>query len=159
MFINKNIELIIIYIIIGVFLYLNKYRCPCNTSDDKKSILCYRYEIYGVQLNHILLYMFLGFFYSEYFISLQFIGILWELFEIYLDKNEDIAFNFGGCLKIDKYNIRNLVGKGELKYLNPIDKYFNIKNSKIHTWHGSIAEIFANIFGFIIGYILYRIIK
>ena len=66
MFINKNIELIIIYIIIGG--YLNKYRCPCNTKDI----------LYGFR-NHILLYMFLGFFYN-YFISLQFIGIYGNYF-------------------------------------------------------------------------------
>ena len=35
--------------------------------------------------------------------------------------------------------------------MNPIDKFFNIKNSKIHSWHGSIAEVVPNILGFILG--------
>ena len=40
------------------------------------------------------------------------------------------------------------------KYLNPIDKFFGIKNSTLHGWHGSVAEIVVNVLGFIIGYIL-----
>ena len=40
--------------------------------------------------------------------------------------------------------------------MNPIDKLFGIKNSKIHGWHGSVAEIIVNIIGFEIGRKLYE---
>jgi len=70
---------------------------------------------------------------------------------MYLDKNEDIVFRYGGCLDKDIYNKEYIVGYGEDKYLNPIDKYFNIKNSKKHIWHGSLAEIFYSTIFFIIG--------
>ena len=74
-----------------------------------------------------------------------------------LDKNEKWTIqNLGGCLSDRDKNIKNSmynfkVYKGANKYINPVDKFFNIKNSKIHFWHGSVAEIFANIIGFIIG--------
>ena len=157
MFINKNIELFIIFIIIFIYYYTSKYRCPCNKNNNELSNTCYRYEIYGIQINHIILFMFFGYFCHEYFVLLQSIGIIWEIIEMYLDKYENIVYTFGGCLKKDNTNNKYKIGKDEIKYLNPIDKYFNIKNSKIHGWHGSIAEIIINFISFFIGYYLYLI--
>ena len=36
----------------------------------------------------------------------------------------------------------------EKKHLNAMDEFFKIKNSTIHGWHGSIAEVFVNMAGF-----------
>ena len=73
-----------------------------------------------------------------------------------LDKNEKWTIkNLGGRLS-ERPNIKNSiynfkVYKGMDKYVNPIDKFFNIKNSKLHFWHGSIAEVVTNIISFIVG--------
>ena len=61
---------------------------------------------------------------------------------MYLDKNEDKVFKYGGCLDKDIYNKKYIIGLDENKYLNPIDRFFGIENSKKHMWHGSISEIY-----------------
>ena len=140
-------------------LFYGKIICNCN----KKTIYCNRYEFYGVQFNHFIFFLFLGFYFPSYFILIQLLGIIWEFLEYILDKNEILAMNyFGGCLS-EKNN--NKLGKPYFytvyknipKYQNPIDKYFEIENSTIHTWHGSIAEIMPNIFGFSLGLIFNKI--
>jgi len=74
-----------------------------------------------------------------------------------LEKNEKWTIhNLGGRLSERPKNIKNSiynfkVYKGMEKYVNPIDKFFNIKNSKLHFWHGSIAEVVTNIISFIVG--------
>ena len=153
----KTQLLILLSIILSIIMIMYaRYFCPCNKDDKYLSNICVRYEIFGAQLNHLTTYILLGYFFPKNFIILQTIGILWELIEIYLDYNEEFAKHFGGCLKITKNNNKNIVGKNHNKYINPIDKLFGIKNSKIHTWHGSIAEIIVNLVGFAIGYYLYK---
>jgi hypothetical protein len=74
-----------------------------------------------------------------------------------LDKNEKWTIqHLGGCLSEQPNNIKNSIYNFKVykevdKYVNPIDKFFNIQNSKIHFWNGSIAEVVSNIIGFIIG--------
>tara|TARA_B100001093_G_scaffold3139_3_gene3243 strand:- start:13709 stop:14206 length:498 start_codon:yes stop_codon:yes gene_type:complete len=130
--------------------------CPC----DKESY-CVRHEFYGVQYNHLYLFVFLGFCFPSYFITWQILGALFELLEYWLDNNNEFVIkHLGGCLmkkpfnspKNPKYNF--IVYKNQQKYLNPIDRFFKINNSKIHSWHGSVAEILPNIIGFAIGYYL-----
>ena len=136
---------------------INKKNCPCDVPSEKLKDVCYRYEVFGIQTSHIYVYMLLGYLFPEYVIPVHVVGALWEIFEMYLDHNEDFAKQFfGGCLKEDKKNSKYIVGKGEDKYMNPIDKLFGIKNSKIHGWHGSVAEIIANIIGFEIGRTFYE---
>lgn len=53
----------------------------------------------------------------------------------------------------------SIVYRGEEKYLNPIDEFFGIQNSRIHGWHGSVAEIVVNIIGFAFGYMLNRVLE
>ena len=57
--------------------------------------------------------------------------------------------------KLNNNPVNHIVYRGEDKFLHPIDKFFGIKNSKIHVWHGSVAEILVNILGFYFGYIIY----
>tara|TARA_B110000259_G_scaffold184335_1_gene231195 strand:+ start:2425 stop:2919 length:495 start_codon:yes stop_codon:yes gene_type:complete len=149
----KNVNLFIIAIMFIIYLIFNKLNCPCNVPDEKLKDVCYRNEFYGVQLNHLYFYILLGYLFPDYLITMHILGLLWEIIELYLDKNDAIVlkYNLGGCLKINKTNNPNIVGKNHNKYLNPVDKFLNIKNSKIHGWHFSIAEILLNIVGFEIG--------
>ena len=50
-----------------------------------------------------------------------------------------------------------IISKNHNKYVNPLDRLFGIKNSKIHGWHGSVAEIVVNIIGFKIGSYLSKV--
>ena len=68
----------------------------------------------------------------------------------------------GGCLQIagkrksySDYGIGQTIYKNTNKKYNIIDRLFNIKNSKIHGWHHSIAEVFVNIAGFMVGKYFY----
>tara|TARA_Y100000741_G_C18253325_1_gene558027 strand:+ start:1114 stop:1683 length:570 start_codon:yes stop_codon:yes gene_type:complete len=154
---NKNIQLSIIGILFILWFFFLGKKCPCGYKNISKRKGCYRFEIFGVQTNHLYFFAFLGYFFSDYFYIIQSAGILWELFEMYLDYNEKIAFSIGGCLAKPDYKLSNkwyynyLITEGKEKYLNPIDRLFGIKNSKKHGWHGSIAEIFVNFIGFGIG--------
>jgi len=159
-----NINGIILFSCIFILWAINLgIQCPCNKETTN---LCTRHEIYGVQYNHFILFIFLGFYFPSYFFTLLCISILWEYFEYLLDKNPDFVVKYiGGCLSKppanynhSKNKIHNYyVLKGIPKYINPIDKYFNIKNSTLHGWHGSPAEIIPNVLGFGFGYILNKI--
>ena len=147
---NKIYILILLYILIIFNLYLNTIICPCNDNKDKG--YCYRYEYNGILISKYFTFFGLGLFFSEYYLIIFTIFILWELFEMYLDKNEDIVIKYiGGCLDKDIYNKDYIVGYDDNKYLNNIDKYFGINNSKKHMWHGSIAEIFYGLIFFLLG--------
>lgn len=155
----KSFQLFMVGILFIYFLIANRYNCPCNIPDSKIKDVCYRYEVFGVQLNHLYFYIFLGYFFPEYFITLQGLGILWEIIEVYLDRNDDFVIknNLGGCLKTIETDNPHIVSKNHNKYINPLDRLFGIKNSKIHGWHGSVAEIVVNIIGFKIGSYLSKV--
>jgi len=159
---NKNIQLSIIGLLFIVWFFLLGKKCPCGYKNISNRKGCYRLEVFGVQTNHLYFFAFLGYFFSDYFYIIQSVGILWELFEMYLDKNDKFAFSIGGCLAKQDYKLSNewyykyLITEGKEKYLNPIDRLFGIKNSKKHGWHGSIAEIFVNLIGFGIGSYLHK---
>jgi hypothetical protein len=138
-----------------------KDACSCSNKYNN----CYRSEFFGVQLNHFVLFVFIGFFFPSYFFTFLFLGIAWEVYDYYLHFNTDFVFNYmGGCLgeKLDNnpnpiYNYK--VYRNIPKYMNPIDKFFGIKNSTIHGWHHSVAEIVPNILGFLLGRFLYSIVS
>ena len=124
-----------------------------------------RREYYGVQLNHFAFFAFLGFFFPSYVYLAQGLGIVWEYLEYLADINDPFIEKYlGGCLMHNpkpnsaKHPVHYIVYRGEEKYLNPIDEYFGIQNSRIHGWHGSVAEIVVNIIGFAFGYILNRVL-
>lgn len=125
---NINGVIIVCISFVLIMYYRGKYMCSCN-----KNINCYRREIFGVQYNHLIFFIFLGTIFPSYFVTFQILGILFELFEMVLDKNEKWTIqNLGGCLSDRDTNIKNSmynfkVYKGANKYINPIDKFFNIK--------------------------------
>jgi hypothetical protein len=154
---NKIYILIILYIIALLKLYLNTIICPCDNNINKG--YCYRYEFYGILPTKFITRFILGYFFYEYYLFIIPTIILFEIFEMYLDKNDELVLKYGGCLDKDIYNKDYIVGYGENKYLNPIDRYFNINNSKKHIWHGSVAEIFASLLFFVIGYLTHLYIN
>lgn len=127
--------------------------CPCDGNKNKEK--CYRFEVNGVQVNHLYYFFILGYFFHEYFFIIQIFGIVWELVEYYIDKNKKLLKNIGGCLdnkpKKKNWHSNYLIYAGKEKKYNIIDKIFGIKNSTVHGWHHSYAEIVANIIGFMIG--------
>ena len=166
-FYNNNNGIIVICILFLLQMYIAASGvCSCT----KRTPYCNRHEILGVQFNHFFFFLFLGVFFPSYFWTFFILGVLWEFLEIMLDRNEEWTIkNIGGCLSDPPSNLRNTiynykVYKGIDKYLNPIDRFFNIKNSTIHAWHGSIAEIVPNVIGFGIGilinkYLLFKYFK
>lgn len=154
----NNINGIFLFIIIFlIWAYLLGKECPC---DIEKETRCIRKEFYGIQLNHFVLYSVLGLFFPSYFFTFQGFGILWEFVEFILDNNPILVIKYiGGCLKrappdyVDKNNHPSnyTVYRDIEKPLNIIDKFFNIKNSTLHAWHGSPAELVPNLLGFLLG--------
>jgi hypothetical protein len=150
---NVNGVILVCIIFTLVMYHRGKIQCACNIITSN----CYRREILGTQYNRFILFVFIGIGFPSFFWTFQILGILFEFFEMVLDKNEKWTMkNLGGCLSKGAKNIKNSmynfkVYKGIDKYVNPVDRFFNIKNSKLHFWHGSVAEIISNIIGFIIG--------
>tara|TARA_Y100000816_G_scaffold129365_1_gene91155 strand:- start:5019 stop:5636 length:618 start_codon:yes stop_codon:yes gene_type:complete len=128
--------------------------CPCKKTAQNKQ-QCYRFEVMGIQVNHIYTFFFLGYFFHEYFFVIQILGILWELFEYYIDNNKKLLNNLGGCLdkkpSKNNWHTKYLIYAGKEKKYNIIDRIFGIQNSTRHGWHHSIAEIVINIISFIFG--------
>ncbi len=159
---NNQNGIILISILFILSMYYFGKSCPC---DNEKKNYCIRREFYGVQLNHLVFFIILGILFPSYFIIIQILGILFELAEYYLDKNNEYVKKYiGGCLMEKPKNVKNnnladyKVYKNIPKYLNHIDKFFGIKNSTLHGWHGSVAEVIINIIGFGIGYFLNKMI-
>ena len=155
------------FLLVGILFMLSMIslvlQCPC---DDISNSSCVRREFYGVQLNHFAFFAFLGFFFPSYVFLSQGLGIVWEYLEYLADINDPFIEKYlGGCLMHNpkpnsaKHPVHYIVYRGEEKYLNPIDKYFGIQNSRIHGWHGSVAEIVVNIIGFAFGYMLNRVLE
>ena len=92
----------------------------------KASARCLRYEIYGVQPNHFVLFAALGYKFPEYFYTLQLLGILWELFEYYIANNQQI--------------------KKTLYQLWPIPKKY-----WCDTFEHSMIDILVNMIGYYVG--------
>ena len=151
---NKNIQLFALGCLFVMWVRNMRIDCPCSKK-KKQTYQCYRLEYWGVQANHIYTFAFLGFFFPEYFYVIQTTGILWELFEYYVHKNNNVLKDIGGCLdppsKKSRYYKGSLIVKGREKEYNIIDRLFNIKNSTQHGWHHSVAEVVVNIISFLVG--------
>jgi len=132
LFLYNSKEGIILFILLFLLsmYYLGK-KCPCQKN---KNTTCIRKEFYGIQLNHLVLYIILGFIFPSYFYTLLFLGILWEIFEYILDKNEWIVKKYiGGCLKLKPKN-------------NNINHIYNYTVTKNH----KNRKVFLKIFEFYI---------
>lgn len=137
--------------------------CSCDNPDPR----CIRHEFYGVQLNHFFLFLILGFIFPSFFFILMLLGLTWEIFEYFLEFYEKFTMEIiGGCLAKAPFNHNEknnkpseyIVYRDIPKYMNPIDKFVGIENSKKHTWHGSVAELIPNFLGFCTGYFINRLL-
>ena len=152
---TNNKYLLTIFIVLFILWSFSlKETCSCNNKYNG----CVRLEIYGVQLNHFVLFLFLGVFFPDYFFTFLLLGILWEIYEYILHLHPNFVHNYiGGCLGKKERDQKSgplfysYVYRDEEKYYNPIDRFFGIKNSTIHGWHHSAAEIVPNVLGFIVG--------
>ena len=105
------------------------------------------------------MFIILGVLFPSYFYTFQALGILWEFAEHLLDVYPIYVIKYiGSCLRYPPSNYNHsknslanyTVYRNIKKPLNPIDKFFNIKNSTLHRWHSSVAELVLNLFGFLI---------
>lgn len=149
---HANGVLLVCFLFVIVMYTRGKYQCAC----DKKTKNCFRREVFGVQYIHLLFYIVLGLAFPSYFWTFQTLGLFFEVLERLLEKNETWTMtHLGGCLseaptvKNSIYDFK--VYRGMQKYMNPVDRLFHIENSKIHFWHGSVAEVLSNVVGFGIG--------
>ena len=92
---NRQERYILLFpIIFGLWIISIAKACPCPAKKDKQQ--CYRAELYGVQYNHIYLFIFLGYFFTNYFYTIQFFGIIWEVFEYWINNNKWCKDNIWG---------------------------------------------------------------
>ena len=159
---NHHNGIILFCLLFTLWAYNLGQKCPCDTTTSiPSSTLCYRYEIFGVQPNHFILFILLGMVFPSYFITFTILGAAFEYAEHLLDRNPEFVKKYiGGCLSERPKDwpqntpSNSYVFANEKKHLHIVDEFFKIKNSTIHGWHGSIAEIFVNIAGFIVGMLI-----
>jgi hypothetical protein len=150
--------LLIIIVLFLVWAVLHGRACPC----DKPTVNeCVRDEVWGVQPNHFIFFMILGFLFPKKFWEFMILGLLWEILELYISKHPEFIKKFGGCLTRRGVvsDVPGRVYAGERKYHNPIDEALGIEHPQWHTWHGSIAELIPNALGFITGSLIIKWIE
>ena len=129
----------IITLFIIYYLFRGIYMCPCPYPDKN---FCYRAEIYGLHINHLLFYIIIGYLFPKYFLTWQIAGIFWEIIEMLPTYYPKIFLPYiGGCIQIDKR---------DSFYVNILDMWMPRSNE--HFWHPKVSDILLNIIGFSIGY-------
>jgi len=141
-------QITIIFIVILFILYYikrGKIDCACPSTKNNTKMKCYRFEIYGLQINHLLFYTIIGFCYPNYFYTWQLLGLIWELIESIPIFYPFILNYIGGC--IDK--------KHKINIINPIDSWIYVP--KNHFWHPKLSDLLLNLIGFKIGSFIKKI--
>lgn len=132
-----------ILVIFITYYIVRGLQCPCPYSSDN---FCYRFEFYGLQINHLIFYIIIGYLFPQYFFTWQMLGLMWELFELLPTYYPDTFLPYiGGCIQMDKR---------DKFYVNIIDTL--LPRSKEHFWHPKLSDILLNIIGFMIGYYVRR---
>lgn len=149
---------IIIFMLFFFWAWSHGRECPCDHPGEYE---CVRDEVWGVQLNHFVIFFILGMMFPNRFWPLMFIGLIWELWELYITQYPEFVYSFGGCLtrRGVASNKSGRVYAGERKYHNPIDEALGLEAPRWHTWHGSAAELIPNVLGFITGSMIVHWIK
>ena len=169
---NHPNGIILFCLFFALWAYNLGQSCPCDTTSSSSSssssssispTLCYRYEIFGVQPNHFILFTLLGVAFPNYFITFTILGAAFEYAEHILDHNPDFVKKYiGGCLSKRPTNwpqntpSNSYIFAHEKKQLHAVDEYLKLKNSTIHGWHGSAAEVVVNMAGFGVGMMINR---
>lgn len=141
---NTNTKiLLVITLFIIYYLVRGRYMCPCPYPGNN---FCYRTEMYGLQMNHLLFYIIIGYLFPKYFLTWQILGICWELIEFLPTYYPHIFLPYiGGCIQLDKRDDF---------YVNIVDRW--LPRSDEHFWHPKLSDILLNITGFMIGYFIIR---
>ena len=132
--------MIIIIILFTIYYIIRgRFMCPCPNPSEKMA--CYRTEIWGLQINHLIFYTIIGFLYPHQFITWQLLGFIWELLEFIPTLHPKILNYIGGCIQKNKINHFTV---------NPVDQW--LPRDKKHFWHPKLSDIILNLIGFYLGY-------
>ena len=126
-------------------------RCPCpnvQASDDVQ-IDCHRGEA-NAALSHFVFYVGLGYAFPTWFWFWQGLGVLWEIVELYVHRNQWLLSYTGGCVHSD------MIGKQEGNHL---DRLIGIHPPDNHVWHPSVSDIAYNLIGFGVGVLASKVGK
>ena len=118
-----------------IFLY-SRFRCLNlkNYKDPLKKSFYKKYKLDGWSSTHLIFYLLIGYLYPNTFLLTFIFGVIWELFETYIQIYEPTLFkNWGFCETSD--------GKLKKKW-----------------WYGKKSDIFVNTFGFLLGKYLSKLI-
>jgi len=121
---------------LGNNLILDKMRIPLLKIGDTE------FDIWS--LSHVLLYVYFGYYFPEFFVEFLIIGTMWEIFEsTFCSKQFMQVFN---CSTIDKSkSSSNIV----CQMINKVDN--------CGYWYGKLEDIPLNMLGFVIGaYIFHK---
>lgn len=88
-------------------------------------------------ISHIILYIYFGYIFPEYFVEFLLIGIFWEIFESFTAVGTKYINKTFNCL-----NSNNIF----CKYIKKISSY--------DYWYGKFDDVVMNMIGFLIGVIL-----
>ena len=139
---DNNVKITIIIIILFILYYLYRGRmCPCPNHLEGNN--CHGLEFYGLQINHLIFYFFIGYLFPTHFFTWQLLGFIWELLEFIPSYYPNILPYLGGCIEKSKINDY---------YINILDR--GIPRNKYHFWHPKLSDLVLNLIGFGIGYIL-----
>ena len=127
---------VIILIIIGSYL---KYTQKIMT---KKLFNLFGVKVDWWSISQIILYVYFGYTFPEYFVEFLIIGIFWELFESFCSNGKEYIEELLSC-----QDSNNII----CTYLKKI--------SDNNYWYGKIDDIFMNMFGFLIGVTLVYYLK
>ena len=112
------------------------------------NISCSRFEIYGWQINHLVLYTGLGFFFPYDFWLWQGLGLLWEIIEFIPYVYPSVLQYIGGCVDT------NIIDTSQT---SSVDMYVGLYSPIQHFWHVKLTDIILNIVGFGLGILFFRI--
>ena len=142
---------IVIVIAFTTYYALIGSRCPCpNTqASDDAQLDCHRGEA-NAALSHFAFYMGLGYAFPTWFWFWQGLGVLWELAELLVHRNQRLLSYTGGCVHTD------MTGKQEG---NSLDSLFGINPPHNHVWHPSASDVAYNLIGFGMGVLASKVAK
>ena len=140
-----------LYFILGflAFVVFVGIKCPCPAVGDVQpgAFKCIRDE-QDAAFSHFLAYAVLGYMYPSQFVFWQALGVLWEVAELLLDRNQEYLLYIGGG--VSEGDQKKNVG-------NPIDKLLNVSPTQTHVWHPSASDVVYNFVGFSVGAMMQRL--
>ena len=131
---NKKFYIPIIFALLLIAIgYFSKITVQSKMKRELFSIGGIRIDWWSI--SHLILYVYFGYFFPEYFIEFLIIGSLWELFESTFCKESFVGLI--GCRNSENYLCKS------------INKFRGCDY-----WYGKIDDVVINMIGFVIGALL-----